>query len=168
MNIKLLKTKNMEDCYSFVWENPEKFFVAVRKALRFERDAQISNIPIEISSEVLSLETQKMRYLNECHDAHIVLRALMRTARNYRSVIVLNKGEACVRWTNSKRADLPTIDLVVDLSDVAEKLAQQRVDWFGRRVLCLNLLVFGMVAFMFVQVVWYSQNAFSGLYLNPM
>lgn len=144
----------MEDCYSFVWETPEDMFVAVRKALRFERDAQIPNIPVEISSEVLSLETQKMRYLNECHDAYIVLRALMRTARNYRSVVVLSKGEPCVRWTNSKRVDAsPSIDIVVDLSDIANKLAQQRDDWYGRRVLYLNLFLFCMVAFVFVQVV---------------
>jgi hypothetical protein len=141
------------NCYSLVWEKPENVYVAVRKSLRFERNIQIPNIPIELSSEIFSLETQKSCYLNPCHDAHVILNSLTRTARNYRSVIVLNKGEPCVRWTNSKHTNSP-IDLVVDLSDVAKKLAQERADSFGRWTLFLNVFVFGMIAMMFIQTVW--------------
>jgi hypothetical protein len=140
------------NCYSLVWEKPENVYIAVRKSLRFERDTKVPNIPIEISSDVFSLETQKSCYLNPCHDAHVILGTLMRTARHYRSVIVFNKGEPCVRWINSN-GTTSTIDLVVDSSDVVKKLAQERADAFARWTLFSNVFVFGMVALMFVQIV---------------
>ncbi len=141
------------NCYSLVWEDPQRVYIAVRKSLRFERDAKIPNVPIEISSDIFSLETQKSSYLNPCHDAHVILGALMRTAKHYRSVFVLNKGEPCVHWINSG-ATCSTIDLIVDSSDVVKKLAQERADSIGRWTLFLNVFVFGMVACMFIQLVW--------------
>lgn len=138
------------NCYSLVWEKPENVYTAVRKSLRFERDANIPNIPIEISSDIFSLETQKSCYLNPCHDAHVILSTLRRTARHYRSVVVLNKGEPCVRWINSN-GTTSIIDLVVDSSDVVKKLAQERADSLGRWTLFLNIFVFGMVACMFIR-----------------
>lgn len=143
---------NRSDCYSLVWEQPAEVHIAVRKSLRFY-DAKIENIPIEISSEAFSLETQKTTYLNPCHDAHVILQTLMRTARNYRSVIVLNKGEPCVRWINRGTSFASSIDLVIDASDVATHLAQERVYSMNRWTLLLNVFVFGMVALMFVQLV---------------
>ncbi len=140
------------NCYSLVWEKPENVYTAVRKSLRFERDSKIPNIPIELSSDIFSLETQKSCYLNPCHDAHVILSTLMRTARHYRSVVVLNKGEPCVRWVYSNANS--NIDLLIDSSYVVKKLAQDRADAVGRWTLMLNLLVLGMVASMFVHLVF--------------
>ncbi len=146
-------------CYSLVWENPDRLYVAIRKSLRFERDFHVPNIPIEISSEVFSLESQKSCYLNPCHDAHVILMALKRTARHYRSVTIFNKGEPCVRWTNSSYNKTgSSIDLVVDSSDVVNKMAQEQADLIGRWMLFFNFFVFIVIAAMFVQLVWGSNE----------
>lgn len=147
-----MSMESRTDCFSLVWEKPQDVYVAVRKSLRFERGCTIPNVPIEISSDIFSLETQKSTYLNPCHDAHVILSTLMRTASHYHSVTVLNKGEPCVRWVNSNsNVHGKSLDIVVDLYDVVTNLARERGDAINRWVLFLNLFVFGLVVTMFVR-----------------
>lgn len=138
-------------CYSLVWEKPQDVYLAVRKSLRFERGCSIPNVPIEISSDAFSLETQKSTYLNPSHDAHIILTTLMRTASHYATVTVLNKGEPCVRWVNSNKRTKP-LDIVVDLHDVSTNLVREQSNSISRWMLFLNVFMLGIIVFMFARV----------------
>jgi hypothetical protein len=129
------------NCYGLVWEKNQDVYNAVGRALRYQRNVNFPNIPIELSSDVFSLECQRTCLLNPCHDAYVILQALMRTARHYHSVVVLNKGHPCVRWVNTSHKILdPSVVLVIDSEDVVQGIAQMKLTTFNQWTLLFNIV----------------------------
>lgn len=141
------------DCFSLVWENPMHVHEAVRRTIKFEKNAgeSMSNIPLEISTASTLEISHKGKMINQASDAYVILQSLSHAAKKYRSVIVLHKGEPIVRWTNALKPST-SLDLVIDCRDVSNSIYVTRSFEFNTWVTFINAACLGLVLLMFVHV----------------
>ncbi len=141
------------DCFGLVWENPMHLHEAVRRSVKFERNAAeaLSNIPIEVSTANTLEISGKTSMINQTSDAYIILQTLCRAAQGYRSVIVLHKGEPVARWTNALKPQT-SLDLVIDGRDVANSVYLAKSFEFNAMVTFINTACLVLVLLMFVHV----------------